>query len=121
MRNVTHDETQPAPRAMVAPSVTADFVRAKSPSPAPLPAKSFMPAAAQAAPEFTPLPGEFLEHYEIIRKLGQGGMGVVLLARDTKLGRLVAIKLLQDRGHASLRLLAEARATASSPARLLAA
>jgi WD40 repeat protein len=25
-------------------------------------------------------------------------MGIVLLARDTKLGRLVAIKLLQDRG-----------------------
>jgi serine/threonine protein kinase len=54
-----------------------------------------------------------LKHYEIIRKLGERGMGIVLLARDTKLGRLVAIKLLQDSGRATSRLLAEARATAS--------
>ncbi|MDI1443586.1 protein kinase [Polyangium sp. 6x1] len=58
-----------------------------------------------------PLEG-FLKHYEIIRKLGEGGMGIVLLARDIKLGRLVAIKLLQDSGQATSRLLAEARATA---------
>ncbi|WP_272420537.1 serine/threonine-protein kinase, partial [Polyangium jinanense] len=65
-----------------------------------------------APTEASSLPDGFLKHYEIIRKLGEGGMGVVLLARDTKLGRLVAIKLLQDRGQATSRLLAEARATA---------
>lgn len=34
-----------------------------------------------------------LDRYEIIRMLGQGGFGRVLLARDTQLGREVAIKI----------------------------
>ncbi|WP_437963942.1 protein kinase [Sorangium sp. So ce260] len=57
--------------------------------------------------------GDTIKHYEIIRKLGQGGMGVVFLARDTRLGRLVAIKLLREQsGQGIGRFLAEARATA---------
>ncbi|WP_437573546.1 nSTAND1 domain-containing NTPase [Sorangium sp. So ce887] len=57
--------------------------------------------------------GDTIKHYEIIRKLGQGGMGVVLLARDTRLGRLVAIKLLREHSwQGTGRFLAEARATA---------
>lgn len=55
---------------------------------------------------------EHIGHYEVIRPLGAGGMGSVLLARDTKLGRLVAIKVLHHGGEAAARLLAEARATA---------
>jgi len=60
-----------------------------------------------------PAPGVRIAHYELIRELGVGGMGAVFLARDLKLGRKVAIKILQAQ-HEQLaqRFLIEARATA---------
>ncbi|CAN5439571.1 hypothetical protein BH10ACI2_BH10ACI2_08060 [soil metagenome] len=60
--------------------------------------------------------GKILLHYEIIKPLGEGGMGEVYLARDTKLFRKVAIKVLPTASatddEANQRLLREAQSAA---------
>jgi len=56
-------------------------------------------------------PGQKLGPYDILAPLGKGGMGEVYKARDTRLNRIVAIKVAQDRFPA--RFEREARAVAA--------
>jgi WD40 repeat protein/serine/threonine protein kinase len=64
-------------------------------------------------PELQLAPGTVVAHYEIIRPLGRGGMGAVYLARDTRLGRRIALKFLLRMGaEHGARFRSEARATA---------
>jgi eukaryotic-like serine/threonine-protein kinase len=62
-------------------------------------------------------PGKCFAHYEIIEPIGRGGMGEVYLARDKKLDRRVAVKILNEkfsRDESALhRFFAEAKAASA--------
>ena len=61
-------------------------------------------------------PGTMVDAFKVMRPIGRGGMGEVYLARDTALGRKVALKVVHPRRLGSdevrQRFLKEARMTA---------
>jgi len=63
------------------------------------------------------LAGQTIGHYQILEKLGEGGMGTIYKARDTRLDRLVALKFLphyfSSQPELKLRFVQEAKAAAA--------
>jgi len=59
-----------------------------------MPARYMNPPPTSGSVPFTPSPGTRFGSYEILQRLGAGGMGEVYRAKDTRLDREVAIKTL---------------------------
>ncbi len=61
--------------------------------------------------------GKTISHYKVLEKLGQGSMGEVYLAKDSRLDRKVALKILpqhlSERAELPERFEGEARAVSS--------
>ncbi|MFB1479893.1 tetratricopeptide repeat protein [Corallococcus sp. RDP092CA] len=74
------------------------------------------PRGAPLEPEATPRPGGRVGRYVLLRRVGEGGMGVVFAAYDPDLDRQVALKLLKPGrvadAEARARLMREAQAQA---------
>jgi eukaryotic-like serine/threonine-protein kinase len=78
-----------------------------------LPPSTMMPPLAASCEHWPTVPG-----YEIRGELGRGRMGVVYLAEQTQLHRLVALKMILHAGHASAADVDRFRTEAEAVARL---
>jgi hypothetical protein len=94
-------------------SMSGQFPAARPAFSPPKQAPAPKPAAAEPRPAIELTDNMQIDRFGLIREIARGGMGQVFLARDTKLGRKVAIKfLLVDDPNFAQRFLIEARATA---------